>query len=73
MLTDVRGFGYVRPFDRVRPFNVAPLGQLDPAISTAAISAVDSPQGITLIQLFGVAVAAGLSVWLITKWLGGAR
>lgn len=47
-------------------------GQLDAGPSTAA-TALDGPDSPSLLPYYLMAVAAGVTVYLITKWIGGRK
>jgi len=44
-------------------------GQLEPGVITAA----EAPAAFSLPKYFFVAVAAGVTVWMVTRWLDSRR
>ncbi len=56
--------------DARRGTDVRGYGQLDPAVLTAAVPEAPATGGMSLAPYYFMAVAAGVTVWLITRWLG---
>ena len=52
-----------------------PLGQLDPGSWTGTIGPIEGEEAptLTLSSLFGMSVAAGVTVWALTRFLGGKK
>ncbi len=59
--------------DARRGTDVRGFGQLDPGTLTAAVPEAPATGTMGLAPYYFMAVAAGVTVWLITRWLGKGK
>ncbi len=59
--------------DPSRGTDVRGYGQLDPGVLTAAVPEAPATGTMKLGPYYLMAVAAGVTVWLITRWLGKGK